>query len=127
MADPVETYGVTHIHLFVADADRALTFYRSVFGCTEVLREEFETERLIFVNTPGSRDLITLHQRDDQRIPRGGTHFGFRLVTPEVDAAAASIVAAGGSIRSRGEHARGEPFLNATDTEGNDFQVWYQE
>lgn len=123
----VETYGVTHIHLFARDAERALRFYGEVFGCAEVLREEFATERLIFVNTPGSKDLITIHQRDGEPVAAPATHFGFRLVRPEVDSAAEAIVAAGGSVRDRGEHAPGEPFLNATDTEGNDFQLWYQD
>lgn len=127
MTGPVETYGVTHVHLFVRDADRAAKFYSEVFGCIEVLREEFETERLIFVNTPGSKDLITLHQRDGQPVPAPESHFGFRLVTPEVDAAVTKIVGCGGSIRSRGEHAPGQPFLNATDPDGNDFQLWYEE
>lgn len=124
----IPTYGVTHIHLLVSDAERAAAFYAQVFGCTELFREEFETERLIFVNTPGSRDLITLHERDGGVAEHPTTHFGIRLVSPDdADAAADAIVAAGGTIRRRGEHAPGEPFLDATDTEGNDFQLWYQD
>ncbi|MGH9194593.1 MAG: VOC family protein [Acidimicrobiia bacterium] len=127
MTDFVKTYGVTHVHLFVQDAERAATFYREVFGCVEVLREEFATERLIFVNTPGSKDLITLHERNGQPASASGTHFGFRLVMPDVDAAAEKVLASGGSIRNRGQHAPAQPFLNATDPDGNDFQLWYEE
>jgi hypothetical protein len=54
----VGTYGLTHIHLTVADLDRSLRFYQGVFGAEERFRAGAD---LVFLRTPGSRDLIALH------------------------------------------------------------------
>ena len=35
----IETEGLTHFHLFVADLDRSLRFYREAFGLEEMFRE----------------------------------------------------------------------------------------
>lgn len=76
----VKTHGLTHIHLVVRDLERSLRFYRDVFGMEERFRDG---PHMVFLNTPGSRDLITLNQ-DPQEVDlagnRGGiAHFGFRL------------------------------------------------
>ncbi len=78
----VQTAGLTHIQILVADLERSLRFYREVFGLTE----QFRQGDLVFLSTPGTRDLITLHLNRDaneaRRIGRMGgiNHFGFRLL-----------------------------------------------
>jgi glyoxalase/bleomycin resistance protein/dioxygenase superfamily protein len=75
----IRTRGVRHIHILVRDLERSLRFYRDVFGVEELFRED----ELVFVTTPGSNDLITLHESDSDdvgpgagvrplRLPRGG-------------------------------------------------------
>ncbi len=53
----IKTLGLTHIHVAVRDLERAQRFYHEVFGATELFRED----PLVFLNTPGSDDVITLH------------------------------------------------------------------
>lgn len=73
----IKTRGLTHIHLVVKDLRRSLDFYKSVFG----MQEKFWAgDSLVFLNTPGSNDLITLHQiggRPAGRIQRRHPSFWF--------------------------------------------------
>jgi catechol 2,3-dioxygenase-like lactoylglutathione lyase family enzyme len=52
----IETEGLTHIHLFVADLDRSLRFYREVFGVEELFRD---CSKMVFVRPPNTSDTIT--------------------------------------------------------------------
>ena len=76
----IETQGLTHAHLVVRDLERSLKFYESVFGMKERFRDG---PKMVFLNTPGSRDPITLNE-DPTDAPNAGVsggiaHFGFRL------------------------------------------------
>src|SRR6266404_1214656 len=76
----IATQGLTHIHLVVRDLERALRFYATVFGLVERFRDG---PTMVFLNTPGSQDLITLNEdperRGDAGVNGGIAHFGFRL------------------------------------------------
>ena len=76
----IKTTGMNHIHLIVRDLDKSLAFYQGVFGMTEQFRDG---TNMVFLNTPGCQDLITLYQNPaDVAIAgsNGGvSHFGFRL------------------------------------------------
>ena len=55
----IRTQGLTHIHLVVADLQISLKFYCEVFG----MQERFwDGPTMVFLNTPGSKDTITLRQ-----------------------------------------------------------------
>jgi catechol 2,3-dioxygenase-like lactoylglutathione lyase family enzyme len=115
----IETQGLTHIHFAVRDLERSLRFYRDVFG----LREKFrDGASMVFLNTPGASDTITLRQAAAGEVVGGGggiDHFGFRLRRKQdLDAAIEEVVAAGGALRERGEHAPGYPFAYVTDPDG---------
>ena len=113
----IETEGLTHIHLRVRDLDRSLRFYQGVFGMKELFREG----DLVFLNTPGSADTITLNPGDDPSAGQSGgiEHFGFRLKDgASMDDAVAAIEAAGGTLLRRGEHAPGVPYAYVTDPDG---------
>ena len=60
----IKTAGLTHIHLVVRDMERSLRFYRSVFGMEEQFRVG---PHMVFLSTPGSRDLITLNQDEAEQ------------------------------------------------------------
>jgi catechol 2,3-dioxygenase-like lactoylglutathione lyase family enzyme len=115
----VKTEGLTHIHLVVRDMARSMAFYRDVFGMEEVFREG---DDLVFLNTPGSRDMITLNSSGDPAIAGGSggvEHFGFRLQEgADLDDAIKQIEAAGGGLIRRGEHAPGVAFAYVTDPDG---------
>src|SRR5215470_2498225 len=108
----IKTAGLSHIHLVVRDMERSLRFYRSAFGMEEQFRVG---PHMVFLSTPGSRDLITLNQDEAEQAKAGDSggiaHFGFNVVgAANLDAAVTEIQQAGGRLISRGEHAPGAPF-----------------
>ena len=116
----IQTQGLYHIQLVVRDLDRSIRFYQSVFGMTELFRVG---PKMIFLNTPGSQDLITLHEdaeRADLSGENGGVaHFGFKLTDgADLDDAIAQVEAAGGRLAERGEHTPGVPFAYVQDLDG---------
>jgi len=117
----IRTEGLTHIHLVVGDLKRSLSFYREVFGMEEMFREG---PHMVFLRTPGSRDTITLNDDPDQGELRPGdsggiAHFGFRLKEEaDLEQAIEEVLAAGGKLVRRGEHAPREPFAYVTDPDG---------
>lgn len=115
----IRTRGLTHIHLIVRDMKRSLRFYRAAFG----MRVSFKAgKNLVFLNTPGSKDMITLHQ--DAELARvagtsgGISHFGFQLVKTDLDAAIKEVKKAGGRLVERGEHAPGVTYAYVADPDG---------
>jgi catechol 2,3-dioxygenase-like lactoylglutathione lyase family enzyme len=116
----IETGGLHHIHLVVRDLQRSLRFYQSVFGMQEQFRDG---PNMVFLSTPGSRDLITLNEDEREREKAGQSggiaHFGFRLRHgTDLDTAVREVELAGGSVVSRGEHAPGVPFVYVRDPDG---------
>jgi catechol 2,3-dioxygenase-like lactoylglutathione lyase family enzyme len=116
----VETQGLYHIHLAVRDLDRALRFYQDVFGMREMFRSG---SSMVFLQTPGSHDLITLNGAPADATHAGQSggiaHFGFRLADPsQLDAAIVAVERAGGRLLQRGEHAPGVPFAYVADPDG---------
>src|SRR5438552_2842156 len=96
----IRTRGLTHIHLIVRDMERSLHFYRTVFGMRERFRVD---ENLVFLNTPGSKDMITLHEDPD---------------SADVDTAIKEVNKAGGKLLRRGEHSPGVPYAYVADPDG---------
>lgn len=120
----IKTLGLTHIHLVVKDLKRSLDFYQTVFG----LEIKFWAgEALVFLNTPGSNDLITLHQAEDGQATgaSGGiTHFGFQLENrADLEHAISEVVAAGGALKKRGEFTPGMPFAYVSDPDGYEIEL----
>lgn len=116
----VRTKGLTHIHLVVRDLERSLRFYTGVLGMEERFRHGAS---MVFLNTPGREDLITLNENPDEAglagMSGGIGHFGFRLEPPaDVDQLVAEVEAAGGKLLRRGEHAAGVPFVFVADPDG---------
>jgi catechol 2,3-dioxygenase-like lactoylglutathione lyase family enzyme len=116
----IRTHGLTHIHLVVRDLERSLGFYTGVFGMKEQFRDG---PKMVFLNTPGSGDLVTLNE-DPAETPNAGVcggiaHFGFRLADgADLDAAIAEVEDAGGKLIRRGEHGPGIPFAYVQDPDG---------
>lgn len=116
----IRTQGLTHIHLVVRDLARSLRFYQDVFGMEERFRDG---PKLVFLNTPGSQDLITLNEDPAEArhagVNAGVAHFGFRLAqSADLDAAIRMVEAAGGKLIRRGEHAPGHAFAYVEDPDG---------
>jgi catechol 2,3-dioxygenase-like lactoylglutathione lyase family enzyme len=111
----VKTHGLSHININVSDIKRSLAFYQSVFGLKEMFREG---PKMVFLNTPGTHDVITLHESE----PIGNlgiAHFGFSLQDKkDIDKALKEVEHAGGKLIRRGEHAPGYPFAYVSDPDG---------
>ena len=116
----IRTQGLTHIHLVVRDLGRSLRFYQHVFGMEERFRDG---PKMVFLNTPGSQDLITLNEDPTQArlagVNGGVAHFGFRLSdAADLDIAIAEIERTAGKLIRRGERAPGVPFAYVEDPDG---------
>lgn len=120
----IRTYGLTHAAIAVRDLDRALRFYRSVFGAIEVYRGD----TFLQVQTPGTRDVIVFETNAEIAGRQGGiAHLGFRLVNEsDIDQAANEVEAAGGTIIEKGEFCPGEPYLFARDPDGYMIEIWFE-
>jgi catechol 2,3-dioxygenase-like lactoylglutathione lyase family enzyme len=120
----IKTHGLSHIALSVVDPERSLAFYRSVFG----VREYFRDESTIQVLGPGPHDVIAFEKRPANAGMAGGIiHFGFRLTRPEdIDAAVATVAAAGGTIVSQGLFGPGLPYAFVRDPDGYEIEIWYE-
>ena len=87
------------------------------------MRETFRLGNdMVFLNTPGSKDMITLHKDSDASEIAGTSggiaHFGFILVKGDIDAAIKEVRKAGGKLLERGEHSPGYPYAYVTDPDG---------
>ena len=116
----IRTQGLTHIHLVVRDLDRSLRFYQDVFGMKERFRDG---PKMVFLNTPGSSDLVTLNADPAEAhligVNGGVAHIGFRLENAaDLDAAIAEVESAGGKLIQRGEHSPGASFAYVEDPDG---------
>jgi metallothiol transferase len=120
----IRTFGLTHISLAVSDLDRAVSFYRHVFGAEVVFRDETSVQ----VQTPGSNDTLAFEVNPSRAGGSAGvTHFGFRLVdASEIDAAVTLALEAGGTLARRGEFAPGLPFAYVLDPDGYEIEIWYE-
>jgi catechol 2,3-dioxygenase-like lactoylglutathione lyase family enzyme len=119
----IKTQGLTHIHLMVKDLDRSTHFYQDVFGMKELFRQGPD---MVFLRTPGSEDMITLHGcHDGQETGAMGSiaHFGFHLDGTTVDQAVTEIEAAGGRLIERGDHGGRDPYAYVADPDGYVFEI----
>jgi catechol 2,3-dioxygenase-like lactoylglutathione lyase family enzyme len=116
----IKTQGLTHIHLVVRNLERSLRFYQQVFGMRERFRDG---DAMVFLNTPGSQDSITLNE-DPSRLDVAGqsggiAHFGFRLANKlDLNTAVREVEKFGGKLLSRGEHAPGVAYAYVADPDG---------
>ena len=120
--------GVRHVHVLVAEHDRAIAFYRDVFG----MDEQFRDGPIVFLGTPGGGDSLALHlavtDEERERVGKQGglEHFGIHLPdrsSDGVDAAVERVKAAGGQLLDRGEHAPGVHYAYVADLDGYTIEI----
>jgi catechol 2,3-dioxygenase-like lactoylglutathione lyase family enzyme len=120
--------GIRHVHLLVADHDRAVAFYRSVFG----MEERFRDGPIVFLGTPNGGDSLALHlattdeERERVGSQGGWEHFGIHLADRSaggVDAAVERARQAGGQLLDRGEHAPGVHYAYVADLDGYTIEI----
>ena len=123
-AQPVRTFGLTHMALAVRDPQRSLEFYRAVLGVVPV----YESDDFVQAQTPGSRDVLVFERKPEDAGRAGGiAHFGFRLQqASDIDRARKAIVAAGATVHDTGEFVPGEPYVFFKDPDGYEVEIWYE-
>jgi len=107
----VETHGLTHISLAVADPQRSLDFYARVFGVKEYYRDEEQIQ----VQGPGRFDVIAFERNKKKAGSRAG-----------IDQAVDEVQKAGGKLLRRGEFAPGLPYAYVADPDGYEIEIWYE-
>ena len=114
----IETEGLTHINLLVADVGRTKTFYETVFGFQEMF---WDGPGLVFLRPPGTNDTITLQKATGAATATGNIdHFGLRLTDKsQLGRAIEEVVAAGGKLIERGEHEPGRAYAYVADPDGH--------
>jgi len=117
----VETLGIRHIHLLVADHDRSVSFYRDVFG----MDVGFRDGKILFLNSPNHRDDLALHlavtydEKARVGVQGGLEHFGITVRDRgRLDDCIALVIASGGALVDKGEHAPGIPYAYVRDPDG---------
>jgi catechol 2,3-dioxygenase-like lactoylglutathione lyase family enzyme len=119
----IETYGLSHLNLEVADPERSLRFYRTLFGVREYFRDSNSIQAL----GPGEKDVLAFVKSDRAGNAGGISHFGFRLKDPQqIGDAIAEARAYGAKILRTGEFAPGTPFVYIEDPDGYEIEVWYE-
>jgi catechol 2,3-dioxygenase-like lactoylglutathione lyase family enzyme len=124
----VASIGIRHVHLLVAEHERAISFYRDVFG----MEEQFQDGPIVFLGTPDGGDSLALRlattDEEQARVGQQGgwEHFGVHLPDRSaegIDAAVERVRAAGGQVFSRGEHAPGIHYAYITDVDGYAIEI----
>jgi catechol 2,3-dioxygenase-like lactoylglutathione lyase family enzyme len=119
----IKTHGLNHISLSVADPERSLAYYSTLFGVRAYHREEGSIQVL----GPGPHDVLVFERRDSHGRAGGIDHFGFRLQDPaDIDEAVRQAVAAGGRILRQGEFGPGLPFVYIADPDGYTIEIWFE-
>jgi catechol 2,3-dioxygenase-like lactoylglutathione lyase family enzyme len=117
----VETRGIRHVHLMVADHGRSVSFYSEVFG----MEVGFRVGNILFLHSPNRSDDLALHLAvtDDEKarvgLQGGYEHFGITVKDrAQLDDCIALVIAAGGALIEKGEHAPGIPYAYIADPDG---------
>lgn len=133
---PIETYGLTHVALKVADVDRSFRFYQRLLGASLLGElegtddEDLSGRDAIEFGTPGSSDVIVLMRSEEPVTGDTGQleHIGFRLKSAEDPAdVAAAFEEAGGTVGSQGHFPDGEPYVFGRDPDGYIVELWFQD
>jgi catechol 2,3-dioxygenase-like lactoylglutathione lyase family enzyme len=123
----IETFGLSHVALRVADVERSFRFYRRLLGARLLGNlegrddDDLSDRDSIEFGTPGSHDVIVLMRSDEPVTGDTGQleHIGFRLVAPEDPVAiAAAFEEAGGTVGSQGHFSDGDPYVFGRDPDG---------
>jgi catechol 2,3-dioxygenase-like lactoylglutathione lyase family enzyme len=112
---------LNHLHLHVADVDRARVFYARWFG----LRPHVQHEDVLFLRDEAGMDLALAPGPADVMPP--WFHFGFRLETPEaVRALHAAMHENGERLIAPLAEEEGFVWFRCADPDGHAIEVYWE-
>src|SRR4051812_27029917 len=89
---------LNHVHIVVADGDRAIRFYTRAFGLEHSYDAEEDGEQLHFLHTADG-DTLTLNESTRDRPAAGDLrHFGFVVPEDALDETVAAVREHGGEF-----------------------------
>jgi catechol 2,3-dioxygenase-like lactoylglutathione lyase family enzyme len=136
----VRSKGIFHTHLVVKDIQRSLRFYCELFGMQDT---GFKDGDLVFLTTPGSRDLLALNPEGSGGYPGGcageverehglagvqggASHFGIMLEGREdYDTTIRAAPSFGGRLVSQCEHGGLVAHAYIADPDGYVVEIQY--
>ncbi len=119
----IETHGLTHISLPVADPERSLQFYQQLLGVREYHRDANGIQAL----GPGPFDVIAFDKSNSTPEQTSGLHFGFRLKhAADIKQAITCAQQINATILRSGEFAPGCPYVYLQDPDGYTIEIWYE-
>ena len=136
----IRSKGIFHSHLVVKDIQRSLRFYCGLFGMQDT---GFTDGDLVFLTTPGSRDLLALNPQGTGGYPGGcaleverehglagvqggASHFGIMLEDrTDYDTALALAPEFGGRVVSQCEHGGLVAHAYIADPDGYVVEIQY--
>ncbi len=119
------TYGLSHLAIAVANVNRTLQFYSSVFGMIEMYHEE----KMLQLTTPGCHDVLVFEERDPNLTGTSGgiAHFGYRAKQPsDVHEIRKKLLELKAEIVDEGQFLPGSPYIFFKDPDGYLIEVWYE-
>jgi catechol 2,3-dioxygenase-like lactoylglutathione lyase family enzyme len=136
----IRSKGIFHSHLVVKDIQRSLRFYCGLFGMQDT---GFKDGDLVFLTTPGGRDLLALNPEGTGGYPGGcaveverehglagvqggASHFGIMLEGREdYDTAITTALSFGGRLVSQCEHGGLVAHAYLADPDGYVVEIQY--
>lgn len=127
----IQSRGLAHLHLKVADLERSARFYEKLGFERSATKHD---GKMLFLSTPGGGDLLTLSEGSNpgevgdssSHLGENGgiDHFGFALVDQTtVPDAVEELVAAGATLIEMRDLAPGWPTAFLRDPDGYAFQL----
>lgn len=119
---------LNHAVLYVRDLDRSVTFYRDVFGFTEIAREGGVMAFLRAANSSNHHDLGLFQVGANAEQPAGRVvglyHLAWEVPTIEDLAKAASVLAQYDAITGMSDHGATKS-LYGRDPDGIEFEIMW--
>jgi catechol-2,3-dioxygenase len=120
---------LNHAVLYVRDLDRAVNFYKSIFGFEEVSRIRSFAAFLRSATTDNHHDLgLFAVGADAPRPPRGSTglyHLAWEVPRIEDLALAAQVLRDSGALGGASDHGVSKSLYGA-DPDGNEFEIMWR-
>jgi len=114
---------LNHVHIVVADGERAIRFYTSVFGLTHDYDDQEDGETLHFLHPTDGATLTLNESTRDQPAAGDLRHFGFVVPEDALDETIAAVQEHGGEFLGYAEWDEERRHIYVRDPDGYTVEV----